>query len=217
MIKRWLATAFVIAVPATFLAIGPQLLSGDVEGGPDSTIETGTGDACTGTPVSDGSVCADPGQAGCAGQGGGAGGGGQGGGASIALYVSNSQVTVMHGGFFTTYGGNGGPGGTGAPGGPSSTGSTGSNATCFQACDQNTCAPSQDQPLQGGAGGTATNGGGGGNGGGGAGGPTYFYVLVDGWTIDFATQDTLDASANKGTPGPGGDPNGPEGGAFVSN
>lgn len=162
---------------------------------------------CTNTP---GQVCAPDGGPGCAGGGGLGGFGGQGGAASVALLaIGSTNVTMTNGAFVIGHGGTGGPGGGGEVGNPGMDGGMGGAVACYGSCPG--CMVSS--MLQPGSAGGGTNGGNGGQGGGGAGGPAYFYVLVNGATVNASTA-TLDASVT-GTPGAGGPPNGPDGSAGI--
>ncbi len=213
-----LAPVSVAAIGAVALVLGPSAPFGTNDGGSGDGGDGGTtsdGGSLDGTttcvPSTISAVCAPDGGPGCAGSGGGGGTGGQGGGAAIALFVSgNSDVTMTHGALFTGFGGTGGQGGAGGIGSSGAPGNNGASVSCHQTCDM-TCQPSGGFVLDGGVGGTAGNGGPGGTGGGGAGGPTYLYA-TQGAAVVTLSADALAASKFKGAPGPGGLPNGPDGG-----
>jgi hypothetical protein len=178
------------------------------EGG---TNDSGLPEATTCSPQSQ-SQCAPDGGPGCAGDPGTGGAGGQGGGGSIALYIGgNSHVTISGGGFFVGPGGWGGNGGNGGLGNPGNPGFGGGDFYCPSGCSAS-CTPEAGF-LEAGTPGAGGRGGSGGQGGGGAGGPQYFYVYVSPSPApNLLTQSfTLQNSAFNGTPGIGGQPNGPNG------
>jgi len=136
-------------------------------------------------------LCDSYGGAGGGGGGGGAAGlggaGGYAGGGSFAVYLWDSDVTILDSTLFTSSGGHGGSGGAGGHGGYGGTGGLGGAG--------------EDDSGAGGRGGAGGNGGLGGQGGSGRGGPSIGILKND--------ASTLSAGGNAyslGSAGPGGSP-----------
>jgi len=169
-----------------------------------------------------GAVGTESGRCGCGGAGGPGGAAGKGGGASIGVFLSgaNTSLVLVRSSIESSAGGAGSIGGDGGEGMPGGDGAAAVSKLCYGPCesvnkgnDQCNCEQPGTSTVPGGAAGTQGGPGGkGGAGSGGAGGPSHAVVLIDGAQMSQDPDSVLAVQA--GGPGGGSSPAGASSNVF---